>query len=121
MAAKHRRLALAIVSTDSSFVKVDLRGRPGWQGKCIHCNSKVLVAQDGQALGQATIEHIVPRNHGGTDELENVALACARCNQGKGSRLDWRSPDDPTLRRVIATLRERRQRRWREPDPSSAR
>ena len=33
---------------------------------------------------------------------DNLALACARCNAGKGMRLDHRSRDDATLDAVIA-------------------
>ena len=62
----------------------------------------------------ATLEHIVPRHHGGTNELMNLAVACARCNHGKGVRLDHRKPADPTLRRVIDMLQERRKKRYRE-------
>jgi 5-methylcytosine-specific restriction endonuclease McrA len=61
----------------------------------------------------ATLEHIVPKHHGGTDAPENLAVACARCNQGKGKRLDKRRADDPTLVKVIATLQERRKQRLR--------
>jgi HNH endonuclease len=26
------------------------------------------------------VEHIIPQSHGGTDDLDNVALACPMCN-----------------------------------------
>jgi 5-methylcytosine-specific restriction endonuclease McrA len=32
------------------------------------------------------IDHIVPRSRGGSDRIANLALACVRCNQAKGSR-----------------------------------
>ena len=84
-------------------------------GKCIHCGSKHALTTDGAPLTEATIEHIEPRTHGGTDALENLAIACARCNRSKGSRLDARHRDDPVLTRVIDTLKLRRRARWREP------
>ena len=31
-----------------------------------------------------TVDHVVPRAHGGSDELENLVLACSRCNSRKG-------------------------------------
>ncbi len=45
-----------------------------------------------EELGEVTfhvehIEHIVARQHGGGDELSNLALACDRCNLSKGSNL----------------------------------
>ena len=33
------------------------------------------------------IEHIVPRQHGGEDAAENLALACHHCNLHKGTNL----------------------------------
>lgn len=33
------------------------------------------------------IEHIRPRQHQGTDELENLCLACGHCNRYKGPNL----------------------------------
>jgi 5-methylcytosine-specific restriction endonuclease McrA len=33
------------------------------------------------------IEHIVAKQHGGTDEVGNLALACQRCNLCKGPNL----------------------------------
>ena len=107
---------LAIVRTDSTFERVEARGERLWQGKCIHCNGHLTVAEDGAPISRATIEHILPRSHGGTDAPENLALACARCNHQKGARLDQRRLDDPTLQAVMARLRERRAARWREPE-----
>lgn len=42
-----------------------------------------------EELGDVTfhVEHIVARQHGGTDELSNLALACDRCNLTKGPNL----------------------------------
>src|SRR4051812_33095561 len=33
------------------------------------------------------IEHVIPRQHGGTDNLNNLSLACDRCNLTKGPNL----------------------------------
>ena len=114
--ASRRRLILSIVATDATFERVTGRGgEVAWQGSCIHCRRRLLIALDGEPLGDVTVEHIVPRGQGGSDDPENLALACARCNHQKGYRLDDRRPDDPVLRRVIDTLRERRRARWRDP------
>lgn len=110
-----RATILAIALTDATFERADGRDGPVWVGKCIHCRTRLTIGPDGRPLDTTTIEHIVPRNHGGTDELPNLALACARCNHGKGARLDRRRSDDPTLAAVIARLQEERRRRWRAP------
>jgi hypothetical protein len=39
------------------------------------------------------IEHIVARQHGGTTQLDNLALACWRCNLKKGPNLAGIDPD----------------------------
>ena len=38
------------------------------------------------------VEHIVARQHGGTDDIENLALACPRCNLHKGPNLSGIDP-----------------------------
>ncbi len=111
--ARQRRI-LDIVATDRTFEPVEHGGRPAWEGKCIHCNRRLLVSVRGDLLGTATLEHIVPRTHGGTDELENVALACGPCNHEKGVRHDRQRPDDPGLVAVVNRLRRRRRERWRD-------
>lgn len=32
----------------------------------------------------ATLEHVVPKAHGGTNRWENLALACSKCNSARG-------------------------------------
>jgi 5-methylcytosine-specific restriction endonuclease McrA len=110
-----RHRVIGIVATDRTFEPVEIAGRPGWAGKCIHCNRQLLVAADGELLGHATIEHIVPRTHGGTDDVANLALACHACNGEKGIRHDHRRRDDPKLVAMIERLQQRRRERWRDP------
>jgi hypothetical protein len=33
------------------------------------------------------VEHVIPRQHGGTDALGNLAYACLHCNRHKGPNL----------------------------------
>ena len=56
------------------------------------------------------IEHVVARQHGGTDNVENLALACHRCNLYKGPNL---SGVDPLTGRV-ENLFHPRHERWQE-------
>jgi len=113
-----RARVLGIVATDKTFAKRAIGGVEGvvvWAGKCIHCNAQLSVALDGTLLGVATVEHIVPRHHGGGDAAENLALACARCNGGKGIRHDAKPRGDAKLEAMIALLQRRRAERWRDP------
>jgi hypothetical protein len=52
------------------------------------------------------IEHIVAKQHGGTDEPDNLALACDRCNAFKGPNL---STIDAATRHVVQIFNPRTQ------------
>ena len=82
-------------------------------GKCIHCNTKLAFDGDGRSLGAATLDIVWPQTQGGTDDVQNIAVACGRCNREKGTRHDHRR----TARReqIVAELRSKRMARWRDP------
>ena len=48
---------------------------------CCYCNKAFLVEN-------LTIEHVVPLSWGGTNDITNIDLACAPCNQQRG-RESW--------------------------------
>jgi len=56
------------------------------------------------------IEHIVAKQHGGLDDVMNLALACPECNYPKGTNLSGIDPD--TGNRV--GLFHPRQDRWED-------
>jgi len=118
--AKQRRV-LAIVATDATFEAARRGDARVWVGKCIHCGRALVVADDGTPISAATIEHIWPRNHGGGDDLDNLALACSGCNREKGGRHDTRGRRDPRLAAIVEALRAGRRDRWREPPAELAR
>lgn len=115
--SRARRLLLWCAATDRSFELADVGDTRVLTGKCIHCGARHVLELDGRPRTRASVEHIVPRNHGGTDAIANIAIACERCNYAKGTRLDSRRLDDATLQRVIATLQARRAERMRPPLP----
>ncbi len=86
-----------------------------WIGKCIHCRRKVSLGKDGATQGGATLEHIVPRTHGGSNELSNLSIACSRCNHQKGRKLDVLHLSDTRLQDVIVRLQQRKENRCRAP------
>jgi hypothetical protein len=47
------------------------------------------------------VEHIMPLSRGGTDEVDNLALACRACNLHKASHLTVESDEDPTPVRLF--------------------
>jgi 5-methylcytosine-specific restriction endonuclease McrA len=113
--SRARRLLLWCAATDRSFERAEVGGVAVLTGKCIHCGARHVIELDGRPRTRASVEHIVPRSHGGTDALTNLAIACERCNYAKGVRLDPRRWEDPTLQRVVATLQQRRAARMRPP------
>lgn len=49
--------------------------------KCIYCENKFKDVED------ATIDHILPKIKGGTNNINNLGLACSECNREKGNLL----------------------------------
>jgi hypothetical protein len=47
------------------------------------------------------VEHIVPRQHGGGDEPENLALSCHHCNLHKGPNLTGIDPETGSVVRLF--------------------
>jgi hypothetical protein len=53
------------------------------QGRCEYCR----VHQDDFDFFTFHVEHIIPRQHGGSDDPENLCLSCRECNFAKGTNL----------------------------------
>jgi hypothetical protein len=69
-------------------------------GLCWWCAEPVLV-QEGEHPRRATIEHLQPRGHGGTNGIENLVISCFVCNGARGCQR-W-----DTHERMIQTTRFR--------------
>lgn len=80
-----------------------VRERAG--GRCEYCRLP-------EASFPATfhIEHVVPRQHGGGEDLGNLALACPLCNCLKGANL---SAIDPETGAIVLLFDPRRDR-WED-------
>lgn len=62
-----------------------------WDRKCMYCQADSVPLQ---------VEHILARANGGSDRVSNLGLACAPCNQRKGS-----SPIEVFLRKKPQLLK----------------
>ena len=71
--------------------------------RCEYCRLR----QEHESSHPFHIEHINPRKHGGTDEAENLALACHQCNLRKGTNLTGRDPDTNEIVRLFDPRRDR--------------
>jgi 5-methylcytosine-specific restriction endonuclease McrA len=57
-----------------SQIRTQVRERA--QNACEYCH----LHQDDSPLAALHVEHIIPKVHGGSDDIENLALACIDCN-----------------------------------------
>ncbi|HFE52841.1 MAG TPA: HNH endonuclease [Bacteroidetes bacterium] len=70
----HRRVVL----TRKNIIKRDNR-------QCQYCGTRT---------GPFTVDHVIPKDRGGTDSWENLVCACVRCNSRKGNR----TPEEAGMR-----------------------
>jgi 5-methylcytosine-specific restriction endonuclease McrA len=70
--------------------------------QCEYCR----IRQEDLPVVTFHVEHIVPRQHGGNDDLGNLALACHHCNLHKGPNL---AGIDPETGDVVPLFDPRRQ------------
>ncbi len=56
-------------------------------GCCEYCLSQIAYSPD-----PFSIEHIIPRSKGGTNDLDNLAIACQGCNNFKYSHVNAIDP-----------------------------
>ena len=67
--------------------QVRFRVRAQAQNRCGYCRSLEMYV-----LGILEIDHIIPKAIGGSDEEENLWLACSLCNNYKGTQTDAFDP-----------------------------
>lgn len=75
------------------------------QNCCEYCLSQVDYSSD-----PFSIDHIIPRSAGGSDELENLAYACMGCN---GHKLTSTMATDSSTGEMVALYNPRRHE-WHE-------
>jgi HNH endonuclease len=61
--------------------------------RCEYCH----LHQDLSPLASLHVEHVRPRKHGGSDEADNLALACIACNLHKGTNVAGYDPQTGDL------------------------
>ncbi|MGJ7040442.1 HNH endonuclease [Shinella sp. BE166] len=59
-------------------------------GRCCYCRKflRLSYAPQPNRHDAATIEHLRRRADGGRNNIDNLALACKQCNDGRGV-IDW--------------------------------
>ena len=54
---------------------------------CCYLCGRIVELSDETSEWYATVDHVVPLSRGGRDVLANLALACRKCNENKGSEV----------------------------------
>ncbi|MEG3437848.1 HNH endonuclease signature motif containing protein [Pannus brasiliensis CCIBt3594] len=91
----------------SRYISEEIKARVRREARerCGYC-----LSQQKYVLGQLEIDHIIPKALGGTDDEENLWLACRLCNGYKGIQVRGKDP----LTGEIAPLYNPRERNWNE-------
>ena len=60
-------------------------------GRCVYCDIK-MTYNDWPSLTYATIDHIIPLDKNGTNDKDNLCVACYGCNVSKKNKLlsEWK-------------------------------
>lgn len=66
---------------------------------CEYCKSQLKYSSD-----SFSVEHIIPRSLGGTDDLSNLALSCQRCNNHNFTAIQ---SADPLSGRIVQLFHPR--------------
>lgn len=84
----------------SAALRLTVRQRAN--ARCEYCRLPDLVPH----LMRFHLEHIRARRHQGPTSLNNLAWACARCNERKGTNLSGVDPDTNRLARIFNPRRD---------------
>lgn len=52
--------------------------------RCAYCGTPVEPEHDHPR--RATLDHVIPKRHGGQNHKGNLVVACHTCNSGRGSK-----------------------------------
>ena len=77
------RFAVPSIIRLLAFVKVSYGMHVQLSKKNVFKRDRGICQYCGTTSGPMTIDHVVPRSHGGSDTWDNLVCACARCNNIK--------------------------------------
>lgn len=64
--------------------RLAIYARDAW--RCVWCCAGVVLPTGGTGDGTATLDHVVPREHGGDNTTPNLVTCCMRCNRLRASK-----------------------------------
>lgn len=79
-----KKLLIDVQEKDKLFERfVELFYHGGF--KCAYCNRRMGLKWGDNEIS-FTIDHVLARSHGGTDNIHNLTFACQSCNSMKGDK-----------------------------------
>ena len=98
IASHAERETVETVMTVSSSTRHVVRERANL--RCEYCH-----ADERWQFVRFTLDHVLPKSVGGSDDADNLALACRNCNERRGNRIEGR---DPETSEVVLLFKPRR-------------
>ena len=87
----------------SDEVKRAIRERANYVYEYCHSSERL-------SANRFTADHVIPKSLGGSDEIDNLALACRRCNE---RRYNFVAGVDPETQAIVPIFNPRKQD-WRD-------
>ena len=91
------------IKVQKSHVKDSILEKTG--GVCAVCGRTLIHSK-------VTIDHYIPKYHGGTDDERNLLPLCKNCNKRKGSRIVQAKEDYPHLKAVYSGEADKYRSEW---------
>lgn len=122
----HKIRSVSMAVSEPSVVRLDHYVKVPF--KQVMLNRRNVIRRDrsscqycGTTSRPMTVDHVVPRQHGGRDVWENLVCACDRCNNKKGGRkLEEagmtliRQPTKPTYLTFMRQLTRKSDQAWQK-------
>jgi 5-methylcytosine-specific restriction endonuclease McrA len=74
--------------------------------ECEYCGLR----QDDVPFARFHLDHLIPKQHGGSNDVSNLALSCPHCNAHKGTNLAGIDPET----KLLVPLFNPRTQRWND-------
>ena len=80
--SNEKKAALAFKTAKKVYKRTRLAEAQNW--RCCWCGTDTI--PEPNKRNSVTLEHILPKSQGGSDEMDNLAAACAHCNSRRGTK-----------------------------------
>jgi len=118
----HVRVPTVVITKNYSKVhEKKFKGKPTKEGLFIRDNGIDAYTGKELDLEEATIDHVIPKDRGGSDTYDNTVLTTKKINNEKGNRLNSEigltlliNPHNPKPIKISHTIRKARHNDWKK-------